>query len=90
MLTQIAFKRGPVELVEHGVKVIFRLFERIFLPLAFYADLLILGSVHTSHYLIDNGVGEKPFCKPLMCHRGHCGFYVSVTKILDKRYVGVN
>ena len=56
MLTQIAFKRGPVELVEHGVKVIFRLFERIFLPLAFYADLLILGSVHTSHYLIDNGI----------------------------------
>ena len=68
MLGKVAFERGFVYLVEHRIEVVVCFFDGVFLPLAFDADLLILGVMHTVDHLVNDGLGEKPFCQPLMGH----------------------
>ena len=90
VLGKVGFERRFVKLVEHRVKVVVSLLDGIVLPLAFDADLLVLGLVHTAHDLVNDRLGEEPLGQPLMRHCGHCSFDIRIAEIFYKRNVGVD
>ena len=90
MLGKVAFERGFVYLVEHCIEVVVCFFNGVVLPLAFDADLLILGGVHAVHDLVDDRLREEPLGQPLMRHRGHSRLDICITKVFYKRNVRVD